>query len=96
MLTGMTTPVQSYKLVDPSNHLLAVQDAVLTIGQVPVGDETRLAVTIRTPSCTVTVLLDKLSAEGWDKQFHREVQRMSGTGLVTSAAIPDSLLRKRG
>lgn len=89
--------VPEYKLVDLSNHLLGVQNAVLSLGQVPVGDEMRLAFTIRTPSTTLTVLLAKVDAEAWSKQLSRETQRMSGTGLIVAAgAIPPAFMSKQG
>lgn len=86
-----------YTLIDMSNHLIATCEAVLTLGQVPIGNEMRLAHTVRTPSTTLTVLLAKVDAEAWAKQLSREAQRMSGTGLiVANSPVPPAFLGKQG
>lgn len=72
---------QQYSLIDPSNHLLAMQPAVLTTGLVPTSDGQKSAITIRTSTTTLTVLLEKQDLEAWAAQLVKQAQVMSGSGI---------------
>lgn len=68
--------------VDPANQLLAETPAQLTTGLIDTPAGQRLALTIRTPSTTVTVLLQGADAKTWAAVLTREAATMSQTGLI--------------
>lgn len=82
----MTTPQQQpvFPPVDPGNHLLGPCPAVLTTSPVDTPDGQKLALTIRTNSTTLTVLLGKLDVDAWKDQLTRDVARMAGSKLITA------------
>lgn len=77
----MTTPVPP---VDTGNHLLAEGPAQLTTTLVDTPTGQRLALTIRTPSATVTVFLGGADAKEWAVQLAADAGRMSGAGLIVA------------
>lgn len=87
-MVTMTTPQQSnptFTPIDMGNHLLGPGPAVLTTSMVPTTDGQRLALTIRTTSTTLTVLLDKNDVTAWLNQLQRDAARMGGSTLVTAS-----------
>lgn len=77
----MPPTAQEYALIDTSNHLLAMVPTVLTTGLVPTQDGQKTALTIRTSSTTLTVLLEKQDLEAWAAQLVKAAQRMSSSGI---------------
>ena len=71
--------------VDPGNHLLSEQAAVMTASLVQTSVGQRLAYTIRTPSVTLTVFLGKDDALAWGGQLRNIAKQMSGSGLIVAA-----------
>lgn len=100
----MTTPEApsvrtDYTAVDLSNHLLDRCPAVLSLKAVNTNHGPHLTHTVRTPSTTLTVILDKQEAEAWAHSILRETAGMSESGLqVADGPLPDeaaAFLRKR-
>ncbi len=79
----MTTP-QQVPPVDAGNQLLAEGPAQLTTSLVTTPHGQRLALTIRTTSTTLTVLLSGTDAKTWAAQMTRDSALMSGAGLVVA------------
>lgn len=77
---GHRNPLLEEPPVDLGNSLLGRQNARLFFA--PDG-EGNLAVTIRTPSTTLTVFLDGPHARQWAKLFTEQAARISGSGLIT-------------
>jgi hypothetical protein len=77
----MPPVTQEYTLIDTSNHLLAIVPAVLTTGLVPTQDGDKTALTIRTNTTTLTVLLAKQDLDAWAAQITKAAQRMSESGI---------------
>ena len=77
----MTQP-QPQPPVDPANQLLAETPAQLCTGLVDTPLGQRLALTIRTASTTLTVLLQGADAKTWAAQLTRDSAAMSQAGLV--------------
>ncbi|HEV2375183.1 MAG TPA: hypothetical protein VGS19_23865 [Streptosporangiaceae bacterium] len=78
----MTTPQQPVPPVDTGNTLLTQQPAHLVTTLVEVGGGQRLAMTIRTPSTTPTVLLEKADADTWAANLTKTAKLMSASGLI--------------
>lgn len=80
---------------DPGNQLLAEVPAQLTtaIADTPAGK--RLVMTIRTPSTTVTVFLDRDDARAWGDKVKTEADQMGGLTVVRGAA-PTGLIGPQG
>ena len=78
----MTMPAQSPQPFDASNGLLGETPAQLTTAlmQTPTGQ--RMALTIRTPSTTLTVLLQGADAKSWAATLTGAASQMSVSGLV--------------
>ena len=72
----MTTP-PAYAPVDMSNYLLDGGPAVLTTSVVDTTGGQRLALTIRTTSTTLTVMLGALELRAWAAQLARDAARMA-------------------
>ena len=70
--------------VDPGNQLLTETPAQLTTALIDTPHGQRLALTIRTTSTTVTVLLQGGDAKAWAAQLTRDSALMSTTGLVVA------------
>ena len=84
----MTAP-QQVPAFDASNGLLAETPAQLTTALLDTPAGQRMALTIRTPSTTLTVLLDGGDAKTWGANISRTAGQMSGAGLVVAApAMP--------
>lgn len=79
----MTTPVPPF---DPGNQLLGETPAQLSTAAVDTPLGQRLALTIRTPSTTVTVLLRGADAKNWAAQLTKDSAAMSGSGLVAAGS----------
>ena len=70
--------------VDQGNQLLAETPAILFTALVDTPQGQRLAMTIRTHSTTLTVLLQGADAKAWAAQLTRESAAMSSSGLVVA------------
>jgi hypothetical protein len=79
----MTTPAPPP--VDTGNQLLAETPTQCTTAllQTPAGQ--RLALTIRTPSTTLTVLLSKADAATWAGNIAATAKAMSSSGLIVAS-----------
>ena len=78
----MTTPVPPF---DPGNQLLAEGPAQISTTMLDTPAGQRLAMTVRTTSATVTVLLGGADAKTWAAQLTTVAAGMSGAGLVAAA-----------
>lgn len=79
----MTTP-QPQAPVDPANPLLTELPAQLVTALVDTPAGQRMALTIRTPSTTLTVFLSKLDAGTWAGNIKQTADSLSGSGLVVA------------
>lgn len=79
----MTTPALPF---DPGNPILGEQPAQLTTTILDTQAGQRLAMTVRTPSATLTVFLGGADAKTWGAQVADAASRMSGSGLVVAGA----------
>jgi len=70
--------------VDMGNQLLGEVPSLFTVSIVDTPAGQRLAVTVRTASTTLTVLLQGADAKQWAAQFTRMAAAMSGAGLVVA------------
>ena len=68
--------------VDTGNQLLAEVAAVFTTALIDTPHGQRLAMTIRTASTTLTVLLQAADAKKWGAQLTAQASAMSAAGLV--------------
>lgn len=88
----MTHPVPAPQPVmpfDTGNALLSEQPAALFAGLVDTPAGQRLALTIRTASTTLTVLLQGPDAKTWAAQLTQAAAAMSSAGLVAAGpAMP--------
>lgn len=73
--------------VDPGNQLLTETPAQLSTVLLDTPAGQRLAMTVRTTSATVTVLLAGADAKTWAAQLTGAAAGMSGAGLVAAAAL---------
>jgi hypothetical protein len=73
--------------VDQGNQLLAETPAQLSTALLDTPAGQRLAMTVRTASTTVTVLLDGADAKTWGKQLSGAAASMSASGLVVAGAL---------
>ena len=78
----MTTPEQPP--VDTGNPLLSETPAALSTALVQTPQGQRLALTIRTASTTLTVLLGAMDARTWAGQFKAVADQMSASGLIVT------------
>jgi len=67
---------------DTGNPLLAEGPALMITAVIPSPTGQRLAVTVRTPSTSLTVFLAGADAKNWAAQLTRDAAGMSGTRLV--------------
>lgn len=72
--------------VDPGNGLLGETPAQLVTTQVQTAAGPRLAMTIRTPSTTLTVLLGREDARRWGDQIKVGADQMGGL-IVPQAGV---------
>ena len=70
--------------VDTGNGLLSETPANLTTALVQTPQGQRLALTIRTASTTLTVLLGAADARTWGAQVKAAAEQMSASGLVVA------------
>lgn len=80
-LPRVTTPAPPAPF-DAGNPLLGEQPAQLATALVQTPAGQRLAVTVRTPSATVTVFLAGADARAWAARLTTDSGAMSVTGLV--------------
>ncbi len=79
----MTTPVPPQPaVIDPGNALLAETPSNLVTGLVETPQGQRLAVTVRTASTTLTVLLAPADAKAWAAAVSQAAGQMSVSGLI--------------
>lgn len=71
--------------VDPGNQLLAETPAQLSTALLSTPKGQRMALTVRTASVTVTVLLAAADAKAWAAQLTATAASMSASGLVVAA-----------
>ena len=89
-MEGMTSP----QPVDAGNHLLAETPAQIVTALLDMPGGQRLALTVRTPSTTLTVLLGAADARTWADQLTREAAAMSGSGLVVANGMQRPPIRE--
>lgn len=77
----MTTPQQPQP-VDQANTLLAETPSQLMTALIEYPQGQRLALTIRTPSTTLTVLLSPADAKAWAGALSQAAGQMSQSGLI--------------
>lgn len=70
--------------LDTGNQLLGEVAALFTTAVVDTVAGQRMAVTIRTASTTLTVLLQGADAKKWAAQFTASAAAMSASGLVAA------------
>lgn len=68
--------------VDVANSLLGETPAQMTAGQIQTAAGQRMALTIRTPSTTLTVLLGEADAKAWAAGLTAAAGQMSKSGLI--------------
>lgn len=68
--------------IDNGNGLLGETPATLTTGLVNTPNGQRAALTIRTPSTTLTVFLGQQDARTWAEHLRRTAEQMTGGGLI--------------
>ena len=78
----MTTP--QVPPVDPGNQLLSEVPAQFTTALVATSQGQRLALTVRTASTTLTVLLQGPDARNWGQQLAKAAESMSAAGLIVA------------
>jgi hypothetical protein len=74
----------SIPLFDEGNKLLGELPAQLTTDVIDTVAGQRLALTIRTPTTTLTVFLQGADAKNWAKQLSSEAAVMSSSGLIAA------------
>ncbi len=86
----MTTP-QPATPFDQGNPLLGETPAQMTTVLIDTPAGQRLALTVRTPSTTVTVLLAGKDAQEWARALTKAADTMSASGLVVAGpgAVPN-------
>ena len=73
------------QLFDPGNGLLAETPAEMATALAETSAGQRLALTIRTPSTTLTVLLGAADAKAWAATLSQAAGAMSSSGLIVAA-----------
>ena len=71
--------------IDPGNSLLAETPAQITTALIPAPSGQRMALTIRTQTTTLTVLLTQADAKTWGEQITTGAAAMSGSGLIVAS-----------
>lgn len=82
--SGQRTPRINATAYDTGNELLEETTASLYTAILNIAGMQRLALTIRTSSTTVTVLLKGDDARQWSEQFAAAVKQMSASGLLVA------------
>jgi hypothetical protein len=70
--------------VDPGNQLLGEAPALFTTAILSTPQGQRLALTIRTATTTLTILLQGPDARNWGQQLAKAAESMSVAGLVVA------------
>ena len=70
--------------VDPGNQLLSEVPALFTAALFATPQGQRLALTVRTASTTLTVLLAGPDARNWAQQLAAAAEAMSTAGLIVA------------
>lgn len=78
------TPPPQVPPVDPGNQLLSEAPALFTTAILATPQGQRLALTIRTATTTLTVLLQGPDARNWGQQLAKAAESMSVAGLVVA------------
>ena len=78
---------QPIPAVDLGNGLLAERPAQLTTAVVTTPAGQRLALTIRTETSTLTVLLQGSDAKLWAQQITRDAAMVPGAGLIAARGV---------
>jgi hypothetical protein len=73
--------------IDPSNPILNEGPAVIMATPVNTAAGQRLALTIRTPTTTITILLMKDDASRWRDTVSEGISKMNGL-IVANGALP--------
>jgi len=90
-------PQQGPPPVDPGNGLLAETPAQLSCALIDTPNGQRLALTIRTTSTTLTLLMGHADARAWGAQLGDMAGRMSKSGLVVATpGMPNGSGAPRG
>lgn len=79
----MTEPNQP-PAADPGNPFLSIGPCSLTTTVIDTPAGQRMMATVRTPSTTLTVFLEKKDAEDWERVIKSEREKM--TSLVVAPA----------
>ena len=74
-------------ILDPGNPILTEGPALASIGQTQTPAGSRVILTIRTSSTTLTVLLDRDDALNWARLLRQEAQGLSTLLLPPGAAL---------
>lgn len=82
-----TQPTPDVPIVDPGNPMLTEGPAMLSLGQVPTPTGPRVVLTIRTPTTTLTCLLQRQDALNWARLIRQEAQGLSTLLLPPGAAL---------
>jgi hypothetical protein len=80
----VTAPQPPEVLVDQANPLLGETPARLAAGLLETPHGQRLALTVRTPSTTLTVLLNNADAKTWAQLISQAAAQMSASGLIVA------------
>ena len=83
ILGTMTTPNQDV-LIDAGNNLLDQVTANLSTGTLNGPQGSKLVLTVRTASTTLTVIMDKADGLTWAQNIKNECDKMSGSGLLVA------------
>lgn len=81
------TPQQHTPPVDPGNTLLTEVPAMISVAQAAGPQGPRVILTIRTPSTTTTVLLNRDDALSWARVIRAEAQGISPLILPTNTPL---------
>ena len=82
----MTSP-EPLPPFDAGNTLLGESPAQITTALLDTPAGQRLVLTVRTPSTTVTVLLNKEDGQSWGRSVLATVNQMSGAGLFVAPGV---------
>lgn len=75
---------QANPLIDAANEMLSPTPCNIITGTVSIpGRGNMMVATIRTPSTTLTLLLEKAEAVAWGKTWLETATGMSANGLIT-------------
>lgn len=87
-MTQPQQPQQPQTPFDTGNGLLNPTDCVMAVTAVKGPQGERLAVTLRTASTTMTVFLDKASADNWASTLKTAASKMTNLILANGSDLP--------